>query len=172
MPGPLSIILLVLVAALVVFLLGQQLFWSRLDLHRPWLLPVILAVVGILLMSLRPFPTAPLDLIASGILFVVAFLTGIAMAAITQFRAAVSPPPSRKIDTQVGQLDERTGWGGVAMLTILVVARVALSIVLKNDGARYLSTSGILLLLFAANRVAYVIAIRPRVRQATVRLGH
>ncbi|WP_344779235.1 hypothetical protein [Microbacterium marinilacus] len=164
--------MLALIVALIIFLLAQQLFWSRLDIRRPWALPVILGGVGILLVSLRPFPMTVVDLVISGVLFVAAFLTGIAMAAITQFRPIASPGKSSSTEVGADRLEERTGWGGIAMLALLVVARVVLSLVLKNDGAGYMATSGILLLLFAANRVAYVIAIRPRVRRAVARLSH
>jgi hypothetical protein len=59
-------------------------------------------------------------------------------------------------------LEARTGWVGLVLWLVLIVVRVGLGIVSAKSGAELTASSGIIMLMVAANRATRIAVILSR----------
>ncbi|MQY28618.1 hypothetical protein [Nocardia aurantia] len=149
---------IVLVVAVLGWIVYRQTRWQVLDPARIWRMPIILTVIG--LISLRSTPidgdsfgtVAVLLLAGSGLL---SLGVGALMGVMSQLRVAEN------------RWQARTGWAGSLLWLVLVAVRVGVDVGANALGAKILTSTGVILVMVALNRVGRTLVL---VRRADLRL--
>ncbi len=115
-----------------------------------WRLPLILGLVGIASMLGSGMPLSGIDLAALAIELVVSAATGAWMGVLAHFR------PLAPSDATSARWESRTGWWGLALWLLVVAVRVGIDIVAVQLGAGMVTSTGVILLVLAANRLVRV----------------
>lgn len=133
----------------------RQTTWRVVDASRKWRLPLILGVIGIVSLFDAKAPLSEVDLAALVIELVVSAATGAWMGAMAHFRLAAS-------DTRSARWESRTGWWGLALWVLVIAVRVGIDVVAVRLGAGNVTSTGVILLVVAANRLARVAVVLNR----------
>jgi hypothetical protein len=160
----------ILIIALVVWVGYRQLTWRAVDAGRMWRLPAILAIAGVAtlgsmtnLKSLTGVDIA--ELLGE---LVVSLALGAAMGAIAIIRPLTSDgirryqeahANDRRPSTSVVTLETRTGWFGIALWIALIAIRIGVDALAGMAGSHLAASTGVILLMVAANRLARVAVI-------------
>ncbi|GAA4358979.1 hypothetical protein [Microbacterium rhizosphaerae] len=130
--------------------------------------PLIMGVVGVFMLVQQHAVLTGLDAAVLVVELVVSLGVGAWMGAIAHFRrvpAAATAP---------AQFETRTGWWGLALWLVVIAVRIGIDVLASGLGAHAATTTGVILLLLAANRAARagMIGLRlDRMRAASVRPG-
>ncbi len=158
---------------LIIVLIGwigfRQLTWRPVSIARMWRVPAIMAIVGVVLL-MQTTDAAHLTALDLAVLVVeIAISLGIGawMGALAVFRpvsaqevplasAARSALASRDRDAilQSSSVESRTGWWGLALWVLVIVIRVGIDLLAAQAGSHLAASTGIIVLLVAANRAA------------------
>lgn len=157
------VINIVLVVALVGWFGFRQLQWRGFDPERTWRTPLILGVIGLVQLVPIASTLAAADLAALGVELVVSVAVGAAMGRISRIRPAVDQGGSRPAPFEV-----RTGWWGLALWLVVIAVRVGIDAAAVALGAHAVTATGVILLVFAANRLGRMLVLRVRTAQARV----
>jgi hypothetical protein len=129
--------------------------------------PLIMGVVGVFLLVQQHILLTGLDVAVLVVELVVSLGVGAWMGAIAHFRRLPSTAGASAYET-------RTGWWGLALWLVVIAVRIGIDVVATGLGAHAATTTGVILLLLAANRAARagMIGLRlDRMRAAAVRPG-
>ena len=167
----LSNILLILVVIGVVAV--RQMAWRPVLGARDWSFPVIAAVLGavLLLQSLDGNSLGIIDVVAFVVEPVISLGVGAAMGAIAHIRriarAAGAPVPAGRTAKDVAraaaEFETRTGPTGLVLWIVLIAVRVGLTFAFQGLGSHLGISTGLILLVLAANRAARMLVIHTRV---------
>ncbi|MBS1697224.1 MAG: hypothetical protein JST25_02335 [Actinobacteria bacterium] len=177
----LSNVLLILLVVGVIAV--RQMTWRPVRGSRDWLLPGLAAVIGLalLLPSLDGRALGPIDLVAFVIELAIAIALGVWMGVIAHIRplesrAGRAPEPAGRplrAAQAVAAFETRTGAWGLALWLVLIGVRVALTFVFESLGSHLGVSTGLILVMLAANRAVRIVVLHHRVlRQPQQREGH
>ena len=162
-------------ALLIVALIGwigfRQLTWRPVSIARMWRVPAIMAIVGVVLLVQASDATHLTALDFAVLLVEIAVSLGIGawMGAIAIFRPLAVVPQdvalastarsalaSRDRDAILhsSSVESRTGWWGLALWVLVIVIRVGIDVLAAQAGSHLVASTGIIVLLVAANRAA------------------
>jgi len=168
----------VLAIALLSWIIYRQLTWQLVNPARMWRLPIILAVIGIIELSQIKGATS-VSVTDLGILageLVLALLVGGAMGVLARFRTR----PQRESDVASGRpggqssawdprrtvVESRTGGWGAALWIVMIAARVGIEFGARAlDDSALVASTGVILLVVAANRLARTAVIGYRMNR-------
>lgn len=143
--------------AVLGWIVYRQTRWQVLDPARIWRMPVILAVIGLVSLRSAPADARSLDGVAVALLVGTGLLSlgvGALMGQLSQLRVAE------------GRWEARTGWAGSLLWLVLIVVRVGVDAGASALGAKIVTSTGVILLMVALNRVGRTLVL---VRRADVR---
>lgn len=171
-----SIANILITAAIIIWFAARQLSWVPLALGRIWRLPVILAAVGVVMVAQTTTGSlSTLDISVLAVEIVLSLGLGAAMGAVTGFRrmsaeaitlSAVSAARAGKPGT-AATYETRTGWLGLAFLVALVAIRFGIGFWAEQAGSTLAESTGIILVMFAANRFARAAVVVARMQRPT-----
>jgi hypothetical protein len=148
---PQLIINAVVILVLVGWIGFRQLQWRPIAVGRMWRMPIIMAVVGAFLVSTQTkgatFTT--LDVSVLVVELIIALGVGAIMGAIARFR-----PLPHTSDATSPEFESRTGWVGMVLWILMIGIRVGIDIWAVHAGAVVVTSTGVILLVLAANRIA------------------
>ncbi len=145
---------------LILLLIGwigvRQLSWRPVVVSRMWRSPLILGVVGFALVGqqVKPASITPLDIavIVGELLFSLG--VGAWMGAIAHFRRLPQPVAAGKDGRELAVYESRTGVWGMGLWLVVVAVRIVVDVVAAQAGSHLAAATGVILLVFAANRAA------------------
>jgi hypothetical protein len=146
--------------ALLVWILYRQMTWTAVDVGRMWRMPVILGIVGVATLfstgGTKNLTATDLGLLA--IELAVAVVAGALMGFIAVFRPITEQGLARwrarrRSDGPEPTTESRTGWIGLALWVVMIAVRVGLGFWGHSMGSALAESSGVILLVVAANRI-------------------
>lgn len=146
-------------ALLILLLIGwvgfRQLTWRPVVIAKMWRMPAIFAVVGVvtLVQQVKPASITPLDLAIVAGEVVLSLGIGAWIGGIAHFRRLPQPVPGKN-PSEVAVYESRTGVLGLVLWVAVIAVRVGVDIVAAQAGSHLAAATGIILLVFAANRLA------------------
>ncbi|MFP3466318.1 hypothetical protein [Leifsonia sp. SIMBA_070] len=147
-------------AVLIVLLIGwvgyRQLTWRPVVVSRMWRFPAILAVVGVVLIGqqTKPAQVTPLDLAVIAGELLLSLAIGAWMGAIAHFRRLPEPIAAGRRPGEVAVYESQTGVLGLVLWVVVVAVRIGVDVLATQAGAHLVAATGVILLVFAANRIA------------------
>ena len=168
----LSNVLLILLA--VGWIAVRQMTWRPVLGGRDWMFPGIAAVLGavLLLQSLNGRALGLIDVIAFVVEVVIALGVGIGMGAIAHIRPLARPAGYAPVTTglsakaaaqALAEFETRTGPWGLGLWVVLIGVRVGLAFAFESLGSHLGVSTGMILLVLAANRAARTVVLHNRV---------
>lgn len=152
----LQLIANVLLAVLIIGWVGyRQTTWRVAAPSRMWRMPVILGIIGVAMLAQSRTVVTGLDVAVLAVELVISLAVGAWMGALAHFRRLESPVPVGK-DGQVALYESRTGWWGLALWVVQIAVRIGMDVLAGHLGAHAATTTGVILLVLAANRAARV----------------
>lgn len=145
---------------LILLLIGwigvRQLTWRPVILSRMWRAPLILAVVGcvMLVQQTTPATITPLDIAVLTGELVLSLGVGAWMGAIEHFRRLPQPVAAGRDGRELAVYESRTGGWGMALWLVVIAVRILVDVLAAQAGSHLAAATGVILLIFAANRVA------------------
>jgi hypothetical protein len=144
-------------ALLIVVLIGwmgfRQLTWRPVSILRMWRVPAIMAIIGVVLLvqSADSIHLTALDFAVLLVEIAISLGIGAWMGAIAIFRPLATPitDPQRP-----ATMESRTGWWGLALWVLVILIRVGIDVLAGQAGSHLATSTGIIVLLVAANRAA------------------
>ncbi|HEY4267040.1 MAG TPA: hypothetical protein VGM94_02500 [Galbitalea sp.] len=166
-----DILIAIAVLGWVIF---RQLTWSVVKISRLWRMPVILGIVGIVMLAQTKSLSAihPIDIAILIAELILSLGVGTAMGRLATFRTRLQRPED--VDHRNGEthnpnatvIESRTGGLGAALWLVLIVVRVGIEIVLATYiHSPLLESTGTILLVLAANRLARAFIIGYRLER-------
>lgn len=143
--------------ALVAFLGYRQATWQYLDPTRIWRTPLVMAIVGVVVLTQTRSTITTTDVVFLAIEALVTIGVGLTMGSITRFRTVGTP------DRKGRTIQSRTGALGAALWIVLIVVRIGLDVLGGHLGAHLLTSTGTILLVLALNRAARALVIDGRI---------
>ncbi|MES2170515.1 MAG: hypothetical protein V4479_07305 [Actinomycetota bacterium] len=151
-------------AAIILLLVGfiavRQLRWQPVIVSRMWRLPIIMGVIGLFLIAdqTKSAKVTALDLGVIVIELVIAVGVGAIMGRIAQFK-----PLATGNARQAAEFASRTGWVGMVLWVVMIGVRVGIDVWATRSGAVAATSTGIILLVLAANRLSRTAVFAARV---------
>jgi hypothetical protein len=172
---PVQLVADVLLAlALLVWVGYRQTTWTAVDPGRMWKMPLILAAVGLIFLTQGKdgglLHITALDVALLVVEVLVSVGLGALMGVYSSFRQ-LTDGTRAKLEARAARkgrsvehvtLEARTGWVGLVLWLVLIVVRVGLGIVSAKSGAELTASSGIIMLMVAANRATRIAVILSR----------
>jgi hypothetical protein len=153
-----------------VILLGwiayRQTTWRPVSIGQMWRMPLVLGIVGVVMVVQSRAVVNGVDLAFLVIELIVSVGVGAWMGSLAHFRRLAEPRPvlSRSgVQTGVAEFETRTGWLGLALWLLMIALRVGLDVLAGHLGAHVVTSTGVILLMLAANRAARIALIGARV---------
>ncbi|WP_416393932.1 MULTISPECIES: hypothetical protein [unclassified Curtobacterium] len=143
--------------ALVAFLGYRQATWQYLDPTRIWRTPLVMAIVGVVVLTQTRSTITTTDVVFLAIEALVTIGVGLTMGSITRFRTVGTP------DRKGRTIQSRTGALGAALWIVLIAVRIGLDVLGAHLGAHLLTSTGTILLVLALNRAARALVIDGRI---------
>lgn len=157
----------VLIVVLVGWMLYRQMTWSPVDPGRLWRMPLILAGIGVLLVfQQKATGLTALDLAVLAGELALSLGIGAAMGAIAHFRPMTAEAVASHNVRRAARgrsavehpvvFESRTGWLGAILWVVLIALRVGIDLGARHLGAEAVTSTGMILLVLGANRIARV----------------
>jgi hypothetical protein len=129
-----------------------------------WRMPLVLGVVGAVMIVQTNAILSGVDLAFLILELVVSLGVGAWMGAIAHFRPLPEPRP---VGTKgaMAVYESRTGWLGLVLWLLVIAVRVGLDVLAVRMGAHAATTTGVILLMLAANRAARVAVFSTRLNR-------
>ncbi|WP_348788710.1 hypothetical protein [Leifsonia sp. NPDC080035] len=147
-------------AILIVLAIGwigyRQMTWRPVSIAKMWRLPAIAAVVGVVLLvqQVKPSSLTPLDFVVVVVELVISLGVGAWMGAIAHFRPLAQPVRLGKDDRYTATYESRTGVLGLVLWVVVIAVRVGVDVLAGVAGSHLAASTGVIVLVLAANRVA------------------
>jgi hypothetical protein len=165
--------------ALVAWVMYRQFTWQLVTPSRLWRTPAIVAIVGVVMLAQTKSLNSvqPIDFLILAGEIVVSLGLGAAMGMMARFRKRPQQAsdvntrrnPGATFDPQVMVTESRTGALGAALWLVLIVIRVGIELGVSHYlHSAFLASTGTVLLVLAANRVARAFIITRRMEQKSV----
>ncbi len=160
--------------AIIVVLIGwigyRQLTWRAVNPAQMIRLPLILAIIGVVEVAgtSKAATVHASDIGILAIELVLSLVLGSVMGLLAHFRpiteeaARAYQERGRRRDTVAPTLESRTGWLGLALWAVFIAIRVGIDVWAGQSGATIASSTGVILIMVAANRLARVGVIASR----------
>ncbi|GAB3392961.1 hypothetical protein GCM10027568_21170 [Humibacter soli] len=157
----------IVIIALVIWVGYRQMTWRAVDPGRMWRLPAVLAIVGIITIGSMTKVSA-ITGVDIGVLLVevvVSLGIGALMGAIATIRPLTDDgvrlyqqahANDRRPGSALVTLETRTGWLGMLLWVVFIVVRVGVDFLATAAGSALAASTGVILLMVAANRIARV----------------
>ena len=163
--SPQTIVNVLLVLAVLVLVGYRQSTWRPIQPERIWRAPILFGVVGLAFLAPSAATMTTADLAAVVIELAVSLGAGAWMGAIARIRPVAEAAPAGSTSRRGGAAYEsRTGWWGMALWVLVLAARIGIDIVASGLGAHALMSTGMILLLVAANRTSRAAVLSARLR--------
>jgi len=167
----LSNVLLILLAVGVIAV--RQMTWRPVLGGRDWMFPGLAAVVGaaLLLQSLNGRALGVIDVVAFLVEVAIALGVGLGMGAIAHIRPIARPTgyaadasglSGKAAARALAEFETRTGAWGLALWVVLIGVRVGLTFAFESLGSHLGVSTGMILLVLAANRAARTLVLHNR----------
>lgn len=145
-----------LILLLICWVGFRQLTWRPVSIAKMWRFPAIFAVVGVVLLAQQVTPSVltPLDLAVVAGELVLSLGVGAWMGAIAHFRPLGAPVQLGRDSRYVATYESRTGVLGIVLWVVVLGIRVGVDVLAAQAGAHLATATGIIFLVFAANRAA------------------
>lgn len=146
----------ILILLLICWVGYRQLTWRPVSIAKMWRFPAIFAVVGLVLIVQQVTPSAltPLDLAVVAGELVLSLGVGAWMGAIAHVRPLESPVQLGSDARYVASYESRTGVLGIVLWVLVIAVRVGVDVLASMAGAHLATATGVIFLVFAANRAA------------------
>jgi hypothetical protein len=158
-----------LAIAILVVVAYRQTTWRPAVPAVLWRAPLIMGVVGVFLLVQQHTVLIGMDSAVLVVELVVSLGVGAWMGAIARFRALAdargAQAPLAPAQGAQAQFESRTGWWGLALWLVVIAVRVGIDVVATGLGAHAVTTTGVIVLLLAANRLARALVIGARVER-------
>ena len=166
-------------ALLIIVLLGwigyRQLTWRPISVTNMWKMPLILGAIGLLTLS-RSGSALRLTATDIGVLtieLVVSLGLGLIMGSLATFRplsqekAAMLANRTDRRGRSVApaEFESRTGWLGLALWVVFIAVRIGIDAWATSEGSILATSTGVILVMVAANRAARVAVFAARVNK-------
>jgi len=167
----------VLGVAVIAWICYRQMTWRVVDPARMWRGPLIFGIIGagILITGSKTITLTPTDIALLAVELVIALGVGAAMGAIAHFRLLsrerAAAYEARRRPSRNGtalppvEYESRTSWVGVALWIVMIAVRVGVEIFAQHIGSAATASTGVILLVLAANRAARVGVLAWRLEQ-------
>ncbi|HEY0248425.1 MAG TPA: hypothetical protein VGC45_09205 [Gryllotalpicola sp.] len=167
----------VLGVAVIAWICYRQMTWRPIDPGRMWRGPLIFAVVGVIIIvtGSTSLVLGPLDIALLAAELVISLGIGAIMGAIAHFRPltpqAIAAYEAKRAESRRPgtsgpvEYESRTGWFGLALWFVMIAVRVGLDVFAAHIGAHAVASTGVILLVLAANRVARTAVFAYRIDQ-------
>ena len=156
--------------ALAAILLGwigyRQTTWRPVSTAGMLRMAVILGVVGVGLLAPTTAGIGGLDIAVMLVELVISLGIGAWMGALARFRPLDPPVPVGR-SGRLATVESRTGWWGLVLWLVMIAVRIGMDAGAAALGAHIASSTGVILLMLAANRLARGAAIAARVQRLT-----
>jgi hypothetical protein len=146
----------------------KQLTWRPVGAGM-WTMPIVLAAVGLFTLARGGVTTVSgSDVALLGVEFVLSGVVGVVMGLLARFRPISEQGLAKAKNTAdrrggaLPTLETRTGILGFALWIVLIAARIAIDVWAAGAGS-ILASTGVILVMIAANRAARVLVITQRV---------
>lgn len=155
-----SIATAIVVLLLVGFIGFRQMRWLPIAVARMWRFPIIMGVIGIFMVSRQSggHPLTTFDVAVLAVEIVIALGIGAIMGRLAQFR-----PLPRGNDPQAPEFESRTGWLGMVLWIVMIAVRIGIDFWASSAGSTIAASTGIILVMLAANRIARTAVFAARV---------
>jgi len=161
-----------LALALIGWIGYRQTTWRPLAIATMWRTPLIMGVIGIALLSRTTSPAAltPLDLGVLVCELIISLGIGAWMGRLAHFRPLATPRPVGRDGKTFATFESRTGAWGLVLWFVVLGVRVGIDALASWGGSHVAMSTGVILLMLAANRAArtFVFAQRIAALPATV----
>lgn len=149
-------------ALLIIIAIGwigvRQMAWRPVSIGRMWRMPAILGIVGLVLIvqTTKPAALTALDIGVLVVELVISLGIGAWMGGIAHFRPLPEPiEVGRGRDrSELATYESRTGAWGLALWVLVIVVRVGIDVLAGMAGSHLAASTGVILLMLAANRAA------------------
>ncbi|HEV7186194.1 MAG TPA: hypothetical protein VGN33_17010 [Leifsonia sp.] len=152
---------------LILVLIGwigyRQMAWLPVSISRMWRLPALMGLVGaiLLMQTVKPTTLTTLDVSVLAVELVISLAIGAWMGAIAQFRALPEPIDLGQ-DRGLAHYESRTGAWGLALWVLVIAVRAGIDIIAGMAGSHLAASTGVILLMLAANRAARTVVFASR----------
>lgn len=146
----------ILILLLICWIGYRQLTWRPVAISKMWRFPAIMAVVGLVTIGqqVQPSSLTPVDLAIVAGEIVLSLGVGAWMGAIARFRRLETPVQVGRDARDVATYESRTGVLGMLLWVVTIGIRVGVDVFASAAGAHLVTATGVILLVFAANRAA------------------
>ncbi|GGF17127.1 hypothetical protein [Subtercola lobariae] len=160
-------------AALIVVAVGwmglRQLNWRPVELARMWRSPLILGAIGLVTLvnssNLSHITTFDVGVLVFEI--IISLAVGSALGVMAKFRPITAQGRAEAHDDGGATLESRTGWWGFALWVAFIVLRIGIDVGAGAMGSQIASSTAMILILLAANRVARSAVFAARIGRLT-----
>jgi hypothetical protein len=165
--------------AVLCWIIYRQLTWQLVSPSRLWRMPIIIAIIGVVMLAQTKSLTAikPIDLLIFAGELVLALGLGAAMGTLAKFRTRAQRASDVRqrggvpvdFDPSTTVTESRTGGLGAALWIILIALRVGIELLTTHYfPSALLASTGTILLVIAANRVARALVVSVRMERRGV----
>lgn len=156
--------------ALVGYVLYRQMTWRVVARSRLWRMPIVFGAIGIVMLgqSKGDHLLTFIDAAAFVLELAISLGAGALMGKIATIRPRSVPADAEAAAAPT--LESRTGWLGLGLWVALILIRVGIDFAASQLGAVLVTTTGVILIMVAANRVMRALVLVQRVdRMAAAR---
>lgn len=161
-----------LALALIGWIGYRQTTWRPIALSTMWRTPLIMGVIGIALLARTTSPAAltSLDLGVLVCELIISLGIGAWMGRLAHFRPLATPRPLGRDGKTLATFESRTGAWGLVLWFVVLGVRVGIDALASMGGSHVATSTGVILLMLAANRAArtFIFAQRITALPATV----
>ncbi|MCI0159056.1 hypothetical protein KNO15_20330 [Leifsonia shinshuensis] len=146
----------ILILLLICWVGYRQLTWRPVSIAKMWRFPAIMTVVGLVTIGQQvTLPSlTPLDIAVVAGELVLSLGVGAWMGAIAHFRRLENPVQLGNDARYVATYESRTGVLGMVLWVVVIGIRIGVDVVASAAGLHLVTATGVIFLVFAANRAA------------------
>ncbi|HEY5231749.1 MAG TPA: hypothetical protein VIJ11_12770 [Galbitalea sp.] len=167
---------ILIAVAVLCWIIYRQFTWQLVNPSRLWRMPIIVALVGLVMLSQTKSLTdvRPIDLLILVGELALALGLGAVMGTLAKFRTRAQRANDVRqrsgvpvdFDPSVTVTESRTGGLGAALWVILIVVRVGIELLTTHYfHSALLASTGTILLVIAANRAARALVVSLRMER-------
>lgn len=154
----------IIIVALLVWVGYRQTMWRPVSIPHMWRRPVLFAIIGIVLLATQSKGATftVLDISIVVVELVLSLGVGAWMGALAHFRPLAAPVKLGRDGRYTAEIESRTGIFGLVLWIAIIAVRVGIDIVASHAGSHLAGATGMIFLVFAANRLGRVMVFSSR----------